>query len=62
VFMDDNCTVPAAMPTPAAAKPGKSRVFLDSHHLFTLIASYNIHFGTHSNGRAKVTQVIPSAV
>jgi hypothetical protein len=40
----------------------KSRAIVGSDHLSTLIASYNIHYSSYSDGRSKVTQVIPSAV
>ena len=45
-----------------ATKIGQPRVIVDSHHLSTLIASYNHHFAEYSNGRVKVTQIIPSVV
>ena len=49
------------MPDKKRAKTGPRR-FVESVHLSTLIASYNIHFAKYSEGRKNVTQLIPSAV
>ena len=43
-------------------KPNHVRVFVESIHLSTLLASYNHHFGLYSEGRKNVSQLIPGAV
>lgn len=45
-----------------SANPSKSRAIVDSTQLSTLASSYAAQFEKYSNGRTKVTQIIPSAV